>query len=541
MRGSRFPVPTSTISRPLRAVDRISLKSQVVMTTSLLVFVASVILGTAGYLTHRERLLAGIDARLFTSAHLAAQVPPPGYFDGIDGPASVSPEAFERIVAQNNELCVELDLQYLWSCMQMGDDIVFTTSTSPGKDLSRGDHAKFFEVHQDPHAFDKAFETMEPDYSSFENEWGRGRMVLVPSVDARGRKVCFGASMSVDDVHDLLAETRNQAVLISGLILLLGILLSYLVAGKLSRPIKRLTAVADDIAHGNLTQAPRIAGSSELRSLSQSVAIMSRAIDSTVTALHSEVAAHQRSEEELARHRDHLEDLVAERTEELRRSNRDLEQFAYVVSHDLQEPLRTLSSYVHLLESDYKEKLDERADTYIGFAVDGAQRMQQLIDDLLAYSRVTSGGKEPEPVPLQDALDRALENLALTVDEAGARVTSDPLPTIRGDLVQLTQLFQNLVGNAIKFRSGAPPEVHVSAAQEDFTWTIRVQDNGIGMEAGHLDRIFTLFQRLHTQSEYQGTGIGLTVCKRIVEHHGGDIGVESEPGAGSGFWFTLPG
>lgn len=523
-----------------RVLDRLSIRHQVVLTTSLLVFVASAALGTLAYLTLRHQLLAGIDARLFTAAHLASRVPPPGYFEGITDATSVSDEAFDRIVAQNNLLCLELDLQYLWSCMVVDGEIVFTTSTSPSKEVSRGDHAGFFEVHRDPRSFDRVFSTMEPDYSSFKNEWGRGRMVLVPAVDARGRKICYGASVGTNDVHDLLTAAGLVAIIVSLFILLVGMILSYLVASKISRPIETLTSAADAIAHGDLTPGVGIGGSSELRSLSNSLDLMSGAIDSTVTALQGEVTAHQRAEEELARHRDHLEEIVAARTEELRRSNQDLEQFAYTASHDLQEPLRMVRSYLQLLEEDYKEALDERGETFIGFASDGAQRMQQLIHDLLTYARVTSQGQTLRRIELQAALDDACANLELALREAGGQVTHDTLPALVGDPGQLVQVFQNLLGNALKFRSEAPPRIHVAAEARRGEWCVSVRDNGIGVDAKHRETIFTIFQRLHTRAEYEGTGIGLALCKRIIERHGGRIWMESEPGRGSTFFFTIP-
>jgi len=523
-----------------RIIDRVSIKYQVVLTTSLLVFAASVAMGTLSYLTLEDQLLSGIDARLYAAAHLAAHVPPEGYFDGIEDETSVSEDVYNRIVAENNALCLELDLQYLWSCMIVDGEIVFTTSTSPSKDVSQGDHAGFFEVHRDPSSFDTVFSTMEPDYSSFKNEWGHGRMVLVPARDDQGRKYCYGASMSVNDVHELLAATRLRAFLVSLLILLAGIVLSYLVAGKLSRPVQQLTHVADDIAHGNLTQDVRIGGSSELRSLSHSVALMSQAIDQTVAALQGEVAAHRQSEEELARHRDHLEDIVAARTEELRQSNQDLEQFAYVASHDLQEPLRMVSAYLSLIERDFKGEIGERGETFIGFATDGAKRMQQLIHDLLTYSRVTSQGEALETMDLRAAVDAACANLAMAIEESDGQVTQESLPTVNGDLGQLTQVFQNLIGNGIKFRGEASPTVHITAEARDDEWWVSVQDNGIGVKSKYREQIFTIFQRLHSRSEYEGTGIGLALTKRIVERHGGRIWVDSVPGEGSTFCFTIP-
>ena len=246
------------------------------------------------------------------------------------------------------------------------------------------------------------------------------------------------------------------------------------------------------------------------------------------------------SNEELQRAHDVLELRVQERTAELARSNAELEQFAYIASHDLQEPLRMVSSYVQLLERRYKGKLDRDADEFIGFAAEGAVRMQRLISDLLAYSRVGTRGKSFAEVDLERALAQALENLQLAIKEKKAVITRDPLPAAFGDSGQLTQVFQNLIDNALKFCGEKQPRVRISARLEDGDAVCSVQDNGIGIAPEFLNRLFLLFQRLHTRKEYPGTGLGLAICKRIVERHGGRIWVESEPERGSTFYFRIP-
>ncbi len=241
-----------------------------------------------------------------------------------------------------------------------------------------------------------------------------------------------------------------------------------------------------------------------------------------------------RERKELVNTRHELEESVAE----LGRSNAELQQFAYVASHDLQEPLRMVSSYTQLLAKRYAGKLDSDADEFIAFAVDGAMRMQRLIQDLLAYSRVSTGGRQFKPTSAETALGYALDNLRYVMKESGAVVTHDPLPTVMGDEKQLEQLFQNLLSNAIKFRGHEPPRIHVSA-RTDANWLFSIRDNGIGLDPQYADRIFVIFQRLHNRQEYPGTGIGLAICKKIVERHGGRIWVESEPGKGATFYFTI--
>lgn len=234
------------------------------------------------------------------------------------------------------------------------------------------------------------------------------------------------------------------------------------------------------------------------------------------------------------------EEKLKQTLEELSRSNSELEKFAYITSHDLQEPLRMVASFLQLLEHRYKDKLDEDANEFIAFAVDGANRLKGMIKDLLTYSRVGTRGKSFELFDSKEALDLALINLKMAIEESNAVITNDLLPNIMADRSQLIQLFQNLIGNAIKFRGKALPRVHVSARQEGSDWIFSVRDNGIGVDPKYFNRIFDVFQRLHSRDEYPGSGIGLSICKKIVERHNGRIWVESQPENGSTFFFTIP-
>jgi light-regulated signal transduction histidine kinase (bacteriophytochrome) len=252
-------------------------------------------------------------------------------------------------------------------------------------------------------------------------------------------------------------------------------------------------------------------------------------LERTNEALQVEIAERKRTEEMLARY-----------AEELKRSNTELEQFAYIASHDLQEPLRMVTSYLKLLERRYKGQLDSDADDFIYYAVDGASRMQSLIEGLLAYSRVSTRGGEFEAVRCEEVFDQALRNLVIAVEDSGAEVTHDPLPEVSADELQLGQLFQNLIGNAIKFHGADPPRIHVTAEEGDGEWVFSVSDNGIGFDPEQAERAFAIFQRLHHEEKYSGSGIGLALCKRIVERHGGRIWAESQPGGGSVFYFALP-
>ncbi|HEX3014725.1 MAG TPA: PAS domain S-box protein, partial [Methanobacterium sp.] len=269
-----------------------------------------------------------------------------------------------------------------------------------------------------------------------------------------------------------------------------------------------------------------------------------------ISTIARDITHRKNIEKELKKSYDKLELKVRERTAELdlligelKRSNDELRRFAYVSSHDLQEPLRTIASFTQLLERRYKGKLDADADEFMGYIVDAAKRMQQLINDLLEYSRVTTKGKEFFPVDVNEVLDDVLQNLKTSIDENNAEITVDKLPTVTADKSQLCQLFQNLIGNAIKFKKpDEPPKIHISARKDEERneYLFSVVDNGIGMELQYAERIFTIFQRLHTREEYSGTGIGLSISKKIVERHGGHIWIESELGKGSTFYFTIP-
>ena len=260
----------------------------------------------------------------------------------------------------------------------------------------------------------------------------------------------------------------------------------------------------------------------------------------SLRAMQRELASqNQQLQQEIAVRRA-AEQVLARRTEELARSNAELEQLAYVASHDLQEPLRMIASYLQLVEQRYNHKIDADATEFIGFAVDGAKRMQKLIDDLLAYSRLGSRAKPFQSMSCATIVKDAIQSVRAAVEANSAQITCGKLPAVMGDQAQLTHLFQNLIANAIKFRRNQPPHIHIDADDAGESWCFSVRDNGIGIAPEYFERIFVMFQRLHSRSTYPGTGIGLALCKRIVEHHQGRIWVESVPGEGSVFKFTLP-
>ncbi len=226
--------------------------------------------------------------------------------------------------------------------------------------------------------------------------------------------------------------------------------------------------------------------------------------------------------------------------EDLKRSNAELEQFAYVASHDLQEPLRMVASFTQLLEQRYKDKIDDDANDFINYIVDGTTRMQGLINDLLVFSRVGTRGVEFNPTDMNIVLENALINIRQSIIETNATITNEPLPVIIADDSQMIQLFQNVISNALKFHGEEEPHIHISGEAKEEEWIFSVRDNGIGIDSNNFDRIFVIFQRLHTKDEYGGAGIGLAVCKKIIQRHRGKIWVESELGKGSTFYFSIP-
>jgi signal transduction histidine kinase len=285
--------------------------------------------------------------------------------------------------------------------------------------------------------------------------------------------------------------------------------------------------------HIIITENDRLAGIVSMWQVINALALMQQRRTEEMNRINA------RLQEEISEKIKAEQDLAA-RAAELSRSNADLQQFAYFASHDLQEPLRAISGFLQLLSQRYQDKLDDRGRDYIGRAVGAAGRMRSLINDLLVYSRVETKGGDFEIANLEDALDGALENLQAALAETEAVVSRDPLPRAKVDLIQMTQLFQNLIGNAIKFHRRQPIRIRVGCRTEDGVHHLWVSDNGIGFDARQAERIFLIFQRLHTRNQYSGSGIGLSICKRIVERHGGRIWAESEEGRGATFHFTLP-
>jgi signal transduction histidine kinase len=337
-------------------------------------------------------------------------------------------------------------------------------------------------------------------------------LVLVDAVRATaatiGDAIGLHIRIAAADAQKSASESTQLVILASLIGIAISLLVAIAVTLGISAPLRRLRASADRIAAGEMVEPGFTHRRDEIGSLSRAMTMMVRSLN--------------------------------EQAAELKRSNADLEQFAYVASHDLQEPLRMVSGFTGLLKRRYGGKLDADADEYIEFAVGGANRMQALINDLLSYSRVGREEVAAKAVDTQAALDQALANLQSAIADRSAMVSCGQLPTVWANHGMLVRLFQNLISNALKFCKAERPIVRIQAEPRGGDWVFSVVDNGIGIDPQYKDRIFLIFQRLHKQSEYPGTGIGLAVCKRIVERNGGRIWLESEPGKGTTFFFTLP-
>ena len=372
------------------------------------------------------------------------------------------------------------------------------------------------------------------------------------------RELCILTELDQAEAFAPIVALRNATIAACAVMLVCAATLGVIFTRTITGPVLQLVKATEEIGAGNLDYRIEATARDEIGQLA--------------TAFDDMTGKVKQAEGELRKHREHLEELVEELVEEraaelkrtneeleaeiverkrgedrlknamadLERSNKELEQFAYVASHDLQEPLRMVSSYTQLLARRYQDQLDQDAHDFITYAVEGAARMQRLINDLLGYSRVGTRGKAFGKTDCQRVLQETLANLQPAIDETDATVTHDPLPTVIADEPQLVQVLQNLVSNGIKFRGQAPPAIHIGAQRENDEWVFSVRDNGIGIDPQYYERIFVIFQTLHSRDQYPGTGIGLALCKRIVERHGGRIWVESEPGRGSIFYFTIP-
>jgi signal transduction histidine kinase len=344
----------------------------------------------------------------------------------------------------------------------------------------------------------------------------------------------WGMIVKIDasEAYAPIASLRQLQWILEGVLVVLGIVIAQLVARRFCAPIQAMAGVAKQLAQGNLAARVEVQSADEVGELAESLNQMADELSLSHAQLESRIAERT---SELEQNNQQLELAKAA----LEQSNQDLQQFASVASHDLQEPLRAVSGYCQLLQSKLGDHPDNDVKTFLEHAIDGAKRMKALIDSLLDFARVGTRGDSMELIDTRVAVEEALANLGPAIEDSGAQVNVGELPQLFADCGQLVRLFQNLIGNAIKFRSERRPRVDITAEEHDEHWLFCVRDNGIGIESRYADRIFVIFQRLHTRDEYPGTGLGLAITKRIVERHGGKIWMESRVDAGSAFLFTI--
>jgi signal transduction histidine kinase len=364
------------------------------------------------------------------------------------------------------------------------------------------------------------------------------------SIDYRGEEILavwrylpsprWGMVVKIDTKESFAPVHKLRSwLLIIGIIIVCAVIVTaWFISKSISKPIQALQKGAETIGSGNLDYKVGTKINDEIGQLSRAFDRMTESLKTITVSrdeLVKEINDRKQAEEKLKNI------LIA-----IERSNKELQQFVYVASHDLQEPLRMVASYTQLLKDRYKDKLDNDAKDFIQFAVDGATRMQRLIKDLLTYARIGAKNKPFGPINCNSLLEQTVADLRFVIGENNAIITNDNLPTVTWDIGQMRQLFQNLITNAIKFQSQESPRIHVSAKKRGNEWIFSVQDNGIGIDPQYKDRIFMIFQRLHSREDYPGTGIGRAICKRIIERNGGRIWVDSEISKGSTFYFTIP-
>jgi signal transduction histidine kinase len=547
---------------------------------SLLAVLSSLIFTVIVYRTHSKALLDGLDQKLVTAAHYTKALLPEDFHDNIIDENSVLKDDYLKIVDSYNKLCSKLGMEYVWSLMLIDGKTVFTTGTSTSKDVTKGDHASFFEAHSNPELYTNTFNAMEPHYQINDDKWGRIKVVLIPFKDKHGRPYLFGASMKITEVDAIIKSTLNKALFVGGIIVFIGIVFSFTVAKRLSNPLEEVTKIAHQIAAGNLDQEAVVRGCIETKSLSESINVMNESIRKQFYDLQSynEQLVNSKQQlktanEELTAHEQQLrasnQQLEAKELEQsglltlLESKNEELESVVYAASHDLKSPLVNISGFsgelnirceeikellesINITDEETRGKisflLNDDIPNSIKFITSSASKSHKLLNGLLQVSRVGSEELKIETLEMNKLMLNVTDAFAFHTKEEGISVTIDDLPDCIGDIKQINQVFSNLLGNAISYLDPARQGViKVSGQVYDKECIYCMEDNGIGIHKNHQSKVFELFHRLNPDDSTDSQGLGLTITKRALGRNNGWIWVESEEGKGCKFFAALPG
>ncbi len=523
------------------------IKNYIIVSFGGTIITLSVVFSILFITTQKNRLIDDIDNDLSDIVKIEKELYPPDFHDKIFDKNSISPEQYYKIVDRNNKLCKDLDLQYLWSVIKIDNKIHFTTATSPDKEVKNNKQAGFFDVHSNPEAFDQVFKEMKPTISEFHNEWGSGRMILSPFKDSHGRKYCFGASISTNDVQAQINRSIFYAILILVILLIIYLPIIYLLGKSISQPIKSITNIANNIAYGKPIQplTSKQKRWKEIFSLNQSISIMHQEIQNKMEALQTAKAEIEKNEENLLNQNLALDKIVEERTQELNHLIKNKDRFIRILAHDLRNPFNSLLGFSDLLAEKINNYDSERIEHQIKIINQTAHRIHNLLDDLLLWSKSSDGELPfmPENCNVSDICHEVIElsrNNASDKKIAVNFIETEAIQ-IKADKNMLKTILRNLVFNAIKF-SKENGNISLYAEKTSESVIITVSDNGIGISSENIPKLWD-FEDKYTSKGTKGesgSGLGLILCKEFVEKHGGKIWVESELGKGSDFKFTIP-
>ncbi|MCK5640070.1 MAG: HAMP domain-containing protein, partial [Gammaproteobacteria bacterium] len=502
------------------------------------------------YRTHSRALLDGLDQKLITAAYFTKAILPEGFHDNIIDENSVSKADYLKIVDSYNKLCDKLGLEYVWSLMLVDGKTVFTTGTSTSKDVTKGDHASFFEVHSNPELYTDVFDTMETYYQINDDKWGRIKVVLIPFKDKHGRPYLFGASMKLTEVDAMIRDTLIKTSAIGCMIIVIGVVFSFVVARRLSKPLEEVTAIAQQIASGNLNHEATVRGCSETESLSKSINLMNKSIKKQIDELQSYNQQLESSQQQLKASNQQLMANEKEREKLLKSltaKNKELQSVVYVASHDLRSPLVNIEGFGGELtetclqlkqliddssiDHDLKQKLlklfENNIPESLRFIRAGTAKMSSLLDGLLQVSRVGSAKVKIKPLDMARMINDIRRSMEFQISEADIELIVEDMPGCLGDGTMTNQVFSNLIGNALKYLNpDRKPKIHISGRIENGNSVYCVEDKGIGIDPAHQDKIFELFHRLNPEDTTEGEGLGLTIVTRILDRLNGSIRIE---------------